>query len=422
MRVFAMKTKILLSAFFLLSVVQPAFSSHIIFYPPQHAVIYQTLDKSSGGKWKLPKGMMQQSLVILEPQNGVYIVEEAPSTAEEFWGKYQGKTVSYSSKNGTQKAKLLSPIQGQPVIQTDDLTLLNPQGELWVETGQEGLKSTLSFAEPVDLSVTVSMSVGVTSLPSEVVYYLDLDEIKGSFLRGVLSIENQSGQGFSKPKLEVRLGDSPFKSESKPRLMLAKTAAFAEGELKKSDESYRFLLSQTADIPTSGTVALPLFPNQPINPLKNYRFEPPAYVDLSRDYTTHASVSLELTNITAFPLASGSLKLFEDKVCVGDITLPALSVGEKVTLPYGKTFDVVCAKRLVRTEKHGPSTTEEYALILTNQKPTDITLDVVDSMRTDKWQVVESTHPAKRLGDYQLGFTIQIPAGAGVTVSYTISK
>ncbi len=405
-------------------------AGHLVFYPPQHTAVYfeGVAAASTANAFQtlpLPKGVLPQSVILFEPENTSYMLDQFPTSQESLMTSFEGKSVSYVGKNATQKGTLLASIQGQPVLRIDDHIVLNPQGELWASDASHIPQNALLLLKNSETSFPVSLSYVIDTIESSVVYHLDYDEMRGSSLRGVLQLTNRSGKSFPGSTLELRLGDSPFLRPQQPRMYMAamaKAASFSEPEVKQSDESYRFSFPDKISIPTSGILSIPLFSKQPVNPLKEYRFEPPAYVDANKEYQTHAQVSLEFTNSTAFPLPSGTIKLYENRICFGEVRLSELSKNEKTTIPYGKAFDVICSKQLVETHKNGPSITEEYLLVINNQKDVPINIDCVDSVTTNKWTVLESNVSYKRMGDYQLLFSVDIPAQTTTTINYTIQK
>jgi hypothetical protein len=91
-----------------------------------------------------------------------------------------------------------------------------------------------------------------------------------------------------------------------------------------------------------------------------------------------------------------------------------------VDVTLAQAFDLYTEGRLVKSQRLNRRTTrKQVELVLHNEKPAPVDLRVVQAF-SDRWQVVHETRPHRRLDANTAQWTVNVPAGARVTLRYSV--
>jgi hypothetical protein len=127
---------------------------------------------------------------------------------------------------------------------------------------------------------------------------------------------------------------------------------------------------------------------------------------------------------TGAPLPAGRVRCYapdadKDMQLTGETTVKHTAVDEKVTLEMGYAFDLAVDRKQV-TERRVSDREREYSveIKLRNRKSVDATINVEEPANGET-DVIKSSIPVARDEANLLKFTVPVPAGKEVVLTYT---
>jgi len=137
---------------------------------------------------------------------------------------------------------------------------------------------------------------------------------------------------------------------------------------------------------------------------------------------------LELRNTAAsglgVPLPGGRVRFYEADPSgaiqfTGEARIGHTAEGEKVTLDVGTAFDLAAERRELFSRRISDRE-REYAveIKLRDRKPADVTIVVQENVGGDT-EITQRSHEFTRKDANTVEFTVPVPAGKEVVVSYT---
>ena len=125
------------------------------------------------------------------------------------------------------------------------------------------------------------------------------------------------------------------------------------------------------------------------------------------------------------PVPGGAVRLYQSDSkgqarLLGSTMLNDLPVDGTARLPLGAAFDLTAGGRMTNLVQISDRTQEtSHEIILRNAKTTAETVEVVEPMGGD-WKILTESMPGKRLDGRAAVWTVPVPAGKSVTLTYTV--
>jgi hypothetical protein len=125
------------------------------------------------------------------------------------------------------------------------------------------------------------------------------------------------------------------------------------------------------------------------------------------------------------PLPRGTVRVYQrDKSgapqITGEVGIDHTPVDETVRLRIGEAFDVVADRTQTDYRSLSPRQSESaFEVSIRNRKSEPVTVLVREPVGGD-WQLLDSTHPGKKVAAAVLEFSIPVPAGQEVKLRYRV--
>jgi hypothetical protein len=239
----------------------------------------------------------------------------------------------------------------------------------------------------------------------------------------VVRIENTTGRAYNDARVKLVAGDVARTGGRMPRPEMAmqmKMSADGVAGSAPSEQTFGdfhlYTLPGTATLRDRESQTLVLIEPKdvPVKPLYVYRGGDAGGVQSK----------LELVNTLGAPLPGGRVRAYmpdqdQDLQFTGETQVPHTAVDEKRTLELGYAFDLV-AERKQTSERRVSDREREYSveIKLRNRKKVDATIRVEEPAGGDV-EVLKSSLPASRDDAGLIKFTVAVPAGKEVVLTYT---
>jgi hypothetical protein len=296
-----------------------------------------------------------------------------------------------------------------------------PKGLLTRPTLVWRLQAGAGGAQPLE----VSYMTGGMSWHAE--YVAVIDENASSLdLQGWASVENRSGAGYPDAKVKLVAGAihraphprGPIRPEMAEGVMMAKAMVEERG----------FFEYHLYEVPTRATLAqnevkqLGLLQAAGVRSMKKFTYDGSA--DPKR-----VNVSVEFENSEAgglgMPLPGGVVRVFQrdrdgSLELAGEDRIEHTPKNETVRVSVGAAFDIAAERKQTDFRQVTPRVTEQsFEITLKNHKkePADVT--VVEHAWGD-WEIVKSSHPAKKKDATTVEFTVRCVPETPLTLTYTL--
>ena len=244
----------------------------------------------------------------------------------------------------------------------------------------------------------------------------------------VVRVENTTGRAYADARVKLIAGDLARVLAQPPRvmamdMMMKASAAIAPGEApaEQSFSDYHlYTLPGTVTLRDRESQTLVLLEPRAVTvkPLYVYRGGNPSGVALQ----------LELVNSSkdgmGAPIPGGRVRCYapdsdKDLQLTGETTVKHTAVDEKFKLDMGYAFDLA-AERRATAERRVSDREREFSveIKLRNRKSVDATISVEEPAGGDT-EVLKSSHPATREEANLIKFSVPVPAGKEVVLTYT---
>ncbi|MCC7570004.1 DUF4139 domain-containing protein [Candidatus Micrarchaeota archaeon] len=163
---------------------------------------------------------------------------------------------------------------------------------------------------------------------------------------------------------------------------------------------------------------------------KKYTYTVP-YSSYGTGSSVPVDVSLEFENSLAnggVELPAGTVRVYTDNgfggyMLAGEDRISNTPLNEIVTLNIGKAFDVTAETTRTDQTRQGRSEYISQSVKLSNTKNEDVTVEVIGSMTSySNWEIKTSNLPYKKESSSRAKWTINVPAGQEVTLTYTVHR
>mgnify|MGYP005838299145 CR=1 FL=1 len=393
----------------------------------------------------LVKSMNQPDKFNVLEQNYEYDLISAARLLDKYVGK-RVKIVDwnkYQDRKQTVDAELLSNNDG-PVYRIDGEIYLGHPGFQVLPKLPENLIAKPTLMWLFQNKGNQSHDIEVSYLTENISWRADYVVVVGADdrsadLSGWVSVENNSGATYSNAKLKLvagdvhRVEDKPSYPEQKERRMYATQAPVPQFEEKSFFEYHIYDLQRPSTLKDKQTKQIRLLDVYGIKIHKEllvYGIQS-HYAMHYREEKPRQPVSICVTfknsqdNRLGMPLPQGIMRLYkvDDGGClqfIGEDRVKHTPRDEDVRLKIGNAFDVV-AERTQTDFKQLTSRSFEsrWEIVIRNHKDQDVSVGVIEPLYS-QWQILEKSHPFKKLDAHTVRFDIQVPKNEEVKISYRV--
>lgn len=239
----------------------------------------------------------------------------------------------------------------------------------------------------------------------------------------MVTVENSSGASFQVPKLGLVAGDP--RRGTPPPMPVMRTMAM-EGAQNKADlseqsfsEYHLYTLDRPARLNDHETQIFTMLEPRTVQIAPRYLARPGGGV------AAQIEIRNTKTGGLGVPLAGGRVRVYErdasgEERFTGEAGIQHTPDGELMTLEVGTAFDLVAERREVSHKVISEREREyEIEVKLRNRKKTAVTILVEEPVAGDH-QIIRSSHPSTRKDANTLQFSIPVPAGKEVALTYAV--
>lgn len=244
----------------------------------------------------------------------------------------------------------------------------------------------------------------------------------------VVRVENTTGRAYEDATVKLIAGDVAREESAPgmPKAMMMRVSAMAADAVGGEPEQQAFSDYHLYTLPGSVTLrdresqTLPLIEPRTVTvaPRYLYRGGDPSGVRSQLELVNSAKAGL------AVPVPAGRVRCYapdadRDLQLTGETRVKHTAVDERMTLDLGYAFDLAAERKPV-SDRRVSDREREYGVEfkLRNRKSVDATI-VIEEPAGGDVEVLRSSHPVARDEANVLRFTILVPAGREVVVSYT---
>ncbi len=363
--------------------------------------------------------------------------------------KYVGKKIKiidwnrYQDRKDTVEAELLSNNQGQVYRIGSEIYLGHPGVKVLPELPENLIaKPTLTWLyrngskRPHNLEVSY-LTDGV-SWKADYVLVLNEDDTSTD-VSGWVTIDNKSGATYRDATLQLVAGkihraerrslDRAYGMKS----MVMKEAAEPQFKEKAFYEYHIYDLQRKTTIKDRQTKQISLFEAAGVGVNKEFLVHGTRayFTSRARGEKTKNPVSVYIKfknskdNNLGMPLPEGVMRLYKkdekgSQQFIGEDRIEHTPGNEEVKLKTGEAFDIVVERRQKDFKKLSTKLYEsEWEITLRNRKKEDIVVGVIEPF-FGNWQLIESSHPYKKVDAFTVRFDVTIPKDKEVKMTYRI--
>jgi hypothetical protein len=239
-------------------------------------------------------------------------------------------------------------------------------------------------------------------------------------------VENTSGRDYADATLKLVAGD-PRRTGGggmpMPRAMEMKAmAADAPADMTQQNfaDYHLYTLGRPATLRDREQQTLAMLDPRAVKLAPRYLYRGGD----ARGVTTQLVVKNDKADGLGEPLPAGRVRFYEADASgapqfTGETTIGHTADGEKLTLDVGQAFDLVAERRDLFSRRVSDREREYGVEIkLRNRKKSDVTIVVEESAGGDV-EITKQSHPSTRKDASTLQFSIAVPAGKEVVLTYS---
>lgn len=343
--------------------------------------------------------------------------------------------------------------QGMVLRTNDNRILLDPSGEIEVQSIPEGLisKPTLVW----DLLChdpgpnTVELSYLTRGMSWDADYVLSLDEAGASaVLKGWVTLNNQSGATYRNATLKLLAGEVQRAQRGPMDAAVGRGGAeFAKAAPQFQEEQFAEYHLYTLQRPTTlknremkqvsllESDQVPVQKKLVVDAMRNFRgyrasegevgtgpIKPQFRVEFTNNEASHLGM----------PLPKGTIKVFQrDKggsvQMLGEDTIDHTPKNEKVSLVVGRSFDIIAERKRTAFEyvrdpadrNRVRGAKETFEIELRNRKETPETVTVIERF-WGEYKIMDNNMPFEKLDSETIQFLVPLKPNEVKKVSYTV--
>ncbi|HVR19771.1 MAG TPA: DUF4139 domain-containing protein, partial [Polyangiaceae bacterium] len=370
-------------------------------------------------------------------------------TPEKLLEKYVGKRIKvarYNEKLGTDEilsADVLA-VEGGPVLRIGGEVVTGFPGRFVFPEVPENLvaKPTLVWllaSSTPRQRVEVSYLTQNLSWNADYVLVIDAQDRTGD-LTGWVTLENRSGTSYTNAELKLVAGDVQRVAPPPPPSMPvaeydAPMAATAPAPFRQEAlfEYHLYALNRPTTLLDKEKKQVSLLEAHGVELRKKFVFRGNDYWFRSRigelPKNQKVSVLVELENSEkrglGMPLPKGTVRVYKADASgaqqfVGEDSIDHTPRDETIEVKLGEAFDVVADRKQMEWRALGSCTSESaWTIALKNHKDEAVEVEIEEPAHGD-WEILSSSHPAKKEDAQTLVFTVNVPSRGETKVSYKI--
>jgi hypothetical protein len=340
------------------------------------------------------------------------------------------------------------------VVRTDDgRILLNPSGEIEVGSMPDGLISKPTLLWEIDSTKAGDQQVELSYLTQGMSwksdYVLSLDQAgKVGDFKGWVTLTNNSGASFAGAKLKLLAGEvfrqqrAPGRGGGGREDMAMKAAAADQFQEEQFADYHLYTLQRPATVRNREikqvslleAMGVPVTKKLVVDPMSGYgqyypsegeigtgEFKPVVQIQFRNDKASQMGMPLPMGTVKVFQRdGSGSLQM------LGEASIDHTPKDELVSLPVGRAFDVVVARKRTSFEwitrpprGYQRGTRETFEVEFRNRKDTADTVHFYER-HWGEFKVSESSHAHTRPESQTLEFVVSLKPNEVKKVTFTI--
>jgi hypothetical protein len=243
----------------------------------------------------------------------------------------------------------------------------------------------------------------------------------------VVRVENTTGRAYENAQVKLIAGDvARLNRPYEPRPQMAMMMKASDGAAGGAPEEEAFADFHLYTLP--GTVTLRDRESQTLVLIEPHNVAVKPLYTYRGGNASGVQAQLELVNSAkdgvGAPVPAGRVRCYapdsdKDLQLTGETRVKHTAVDEKLTLDMGYAFDLAAERHV--TAEHRVSDREREISVeikLRNRKSADVTIGVEEPASGDT-EVLKSSLPASRADANLIKFTVPVPAGKEVVLTYT---
>lgn len=254
-------------------------------------------------------------------------------------------------------------------------------------------------------------------------------------LNGLATLTNRSGVDYPDSKILLMAGQvnqltaAPLHKQ-RAVMMAMSDAAVAESGQPQSFQDYQlYKLPRSTSLLNDQTKQVSLISADGVSSDKEYLYSFPVYAGPDRAmYEDKPNILLKFQNQQqdglGFPLPAGNARVFSpdddgNNHFIGSAPLRHSTLGQTISLPIGKAFDLSIKRHQSEFKKSYDSHLVGQTLTLRNNKTQPVTIKVnVDF--NQPWKIEESSHPTLQINASRAQWQISIPANDEINLDFQV--
>lgn len=363
--------------------------------------------------------------------------------------KYVGKRIKivdwnkFQDRKETVEAELLSNNDGQVYRINDEIFLGHPGYQVLPKLPENLIaKPTLTWlyetSAPATHDVEVSYLTEKIQWRADYVVLLNRDDTSGD-VSGWVTLDNNSGASYKNATLKLVAGDvhrvldMAVKRRSKDAREQAVSMAAPQFEEKAFFEYHLYDLQRPTTLKDRQTKQIRLLDTPGVSLRKEllvygiqthftrqYREENP-----KQPVAVYITFKNSKENKLGVPLPEGIMRLYKADDTgsiqfVGEDRLKHTPKDEDVRLKIGNAFDVVAQRTQLDFKQLTTRSYEStWEIKVRNHKDKEVAVGIIEPLFS-KWEILEKSHPFKKLDAHTVRFDVNVPKDEEVKVKYRV--
>lgn len=243
----------------------------------------------------------------------------------------------------------------------------------------------------------------------------DFVDAEVQLLAGTVNVE---GGGRYRPMAEMRMADAAVQAPSVSR------EAFAGYHLYDVDVPLTLESGDTRRIRLMGADDVPVDREYVLAGQVNH-YQPMPEPERQEVFIRYRVQRPEGTSFADLPLPAGTVRLFQEDdegrvQLLGADGIPNTSPEEELFLTVGRAFDIGGTRTQTDFERVADDVRESaWEVELVNKTDEDVVVQVIEELQGD-WEILESSHEARRLSASRVRFDVPVPADGEATLTYRV--
>jgi hypothetical protein len=355
--------------------------------------------------------------------------------------KYVGRQLSWIKEDGSRVTGTLLGMADGPIYEVDGEIVFQVPGRIALPELPENLRSkpTLIWRAEADRAgdrvLDVSYLSGGLSWSADYVLDINTAGTEGG-LQAWVTVNNHSGAGYENAELMLLAGDIHQARQPAPEMMADVMYAAKAGRemptVEKVHDYHLYTIPQRTTLKNREVKQLSLFSVDGIQLEKRYVLNArPAYFHKSGPGAVKQKVAIfyrlenSKKNNLYRALPSGTFRIYGvsssgARQLLGSDMIDHTPRGETLDLQVGNAFDLVAERTHVNHTRRGDHVFQNtYEIVLKNHGDQPVNIEVVEYAGAT-WEVLDASHPAKRLDASNLQFNVPVPAEGETVLTYRI--